>query len=112
MFLSLPSHGALDPEPIKRRQQQRSKGDRREEEEVKVTKPMELTEFGGEEETTTKDIAHLFAHLKRVCGEGDRVHYYSFVVDPKSFSRTVENMFHFSFLVKVSNCVVDVFVCV
>ena len=30
----------------------------------------------------------------------ESISYFAFVLDPKSFSRSVENMFHFSFLIK------------
>lgn len=95
-------HGALDMEPLKtKRQAQRKK---KESGEVQVEKPRELTDFEGEEETTTRDIAHLFIQLRKVCGEGGdgHVHYFRFLFHPTSFAQTVENMFHFSFLVKVS----------
>ena len=67
-----------------------------------ATKPKELSHFEEEEESTTKDVAHIFKHLKLACEEGKRrVHYFRFLVDPDSFAHTVENMFHFSFLIKV-----------
>ena len=66
--------------------------------------PKELVNFDEEEESTTKDVAHVLKYVKHACATGrkGRVHYFRFIVDPDSFSHTVENMFHFSFLVKVS----------
>ena len=67
-----------------------------------IERPKEVSALE-EEETTTQDVQHLFKILKPVCqrSEGGRVHYFKFLVDPQSFSRTVENIFHFSFLIKV-----------
>ena len=99
--LTPPSHGALDVDPIKTKQRQRL-GRKKESSETTASKPRELTQFENEEESTTKDVAHLFYHLKRLCGDGRRrVHYFTCLVDPESFSHSVENMFHFAFLVKV-----------
>lgn len=77
--------------------------------EATVSKPKELNAFEEEEESTTKDVAHIFEHLKIACHERDnRVHYFKFLLDPHSFSHTVENLFHFSFLVKVGSVPVHV----
>ena len=64
-----------------------------------------MSEFEEKEETTTRDVSIIMNTLKKLCPaqEGQRVHYFKFIVDPKSFSRTIENVFHFSFLVKVSD---------
>ena len=68
-----------------------------------VERPRQLSEFEEKEETTTRDVSIIMNTLKKLCPaqEGQRVHYFKFIVDPKSFSRTIENVFHFSFLVKV-----------
>ena len=87
-------------EPIKTKQRQKAEK-KKDTSEATVSKPRELKGFEEEEESTTKDVAHLFYHLKRICAEKGRVHYFTCLVDPESFSHTVENMFHFAFLVKV-----------
>jgi hypothetical protein len=93
-------YGALDVDPIKTKQRQKL-GRKKESSETTASKPRELTQFENEEESTTKDVAHLFYHLKRLCGDGRRrVHYFTCLVDPESFSHSVENMFHFAFLIK------------
>ncbi len=67
---------------------------------VKATKPKEVVNLEEEEESTTKDVARVLEALKIECEKRGRVHYFKFLVDPDSFAHTVENMFHFSFLVK------------
>lgn len=67
---------------------------------VEATKPKEVLDFGEEEESTTKDVAHIYGHVKKDCEKKGRLHYFKFLVDPDSFAHSVENMFHFSFLIK------------
>lgn len=68
-----------------------------------ASKPKELVNFEDEEESTTKDVALVLSCLKKECERHcrRRVNYFQFLVDPNSFAHTVENMFHFSFLIKV-----------
>lgn len=88
---------------------ERQKARKKPSSEAAVSKPKELTAFEEEEESTTKDVAHIFEHLKIACRESNnRVHYFKFLFDPNSFAHTVENLFHFSFLVKVGK----VYICV
>ena len=68
-----------------------------------VDTPKQMDGLEHEEESTTKDVQHMLHHLKVVCrGNREGVQYQRFLVDPNSYSRTVENIFHFSFLIKVS----------
>lgn len=60
--------------------------------EATVSKPKEITQFE-EEESTTKDVAHIFGHLKIACQEeGNRVDYFKFLVDPHSFAHSLHNI--------------------
>lgn len=98
-------YGALEVQPIRKREraaQRRRAGEGSGE----ATRPKELTNFEEETESTTKDVARILEYVKRACSKDGRVHYFTFLVDPdpnNGFSHTVENMFHFSFLVKVSS---------
>ena len=99
MFTILDSHGALDLQPLKKRARSARRKDRTTT--TEVNKPKEVTDFEEEEESTTKDVMHVFDCLKKACKKKGRVQYFTFLVDPMSFAHTVENMFHFAFLIKV-----------
>ncbi|CAF1209095.1 unnamed protein product [Rotaria sp. Silwood1] len=67
------------------------------------TRPEEVKEFNSElGEQTIKQIMHikrcLVERYKAV--DSSPIDYFEFVIDPKSFAKTVENMFHVSFLIK------------
>ncbi|KAK2726761.1 non-structural maintenance of chromosomes element 4 homolog A-like [Artemia franciscana] len=47
--------------------------------------------------TTEEYVKHIFKNLKKV---NRPVNYFEFLLDPKSFARSVENIFHFSFLIR------------
>ena len=94
----IPRLGALDLEPLKQRKKTRTP--RSKSQQAKATKPKEVVNLEEEEESTTKDVARVLDSLKEECKKLGRVHYFKFLVDPDSFAHTVENMFHFSFLVK------------
>ena len=65
-------------------------------------RPQKITALDNEEESTTKDVKKMFVALKEACDQDDVVHYFRFLLDPTSFARSVENIFHFSFLIKVT----------
>ena len=69
-----------------------------------TVRPSEVQEVGDSEEVTTRDVQHLLKHLKSAISRSPekRVNYFRFLVHPESFAQTVENIFHFSFLIKVS----------
>lgn len=103
VFRSAPTvdflYGALDIQPMKQKvQRQRQKKEPLGE----AKKPREIKLMEEEEEATTKDVTHLLGQLRRACSESgdDYVHFFEFLAHPSSFSQTVENVFHFSFLIK------------
>lgn len=90
-------YGALEPVPVL----QKIKVPRKPSTKSKtVERPKEVSSFE-EEETTTKDVSYIMSTLKKLCHSQKKVHYFKFIIDPDSFSHTVENIFHFAFLVKV-----------
>ena len=54
-------------------------------------------------------MQHVNRCLKEACRASGDVHYFTFIVDPQSYSHTVENIFHFSFLIKVCGIVLPVY---
>ena len=62
--------------------------------------PKELVNLDQQEEMTTKGVAVVLQSLKRACEDGRKINFFRFLVDPRSFSQTVENIFHFTFLIK------------
>ena len=95
------SYGALETVPLK--QIVRRAAPRRVGVTGAVDTPKQMHGMEQEEESTTKDVQHMLHHLKVACRDNrEGVQYQRFLVDPNSYSRTVENIFHFSFLIKVS----------
>jgi hypothetical protein len=67
------------------------------------TRPEEVKEFNSElGEQTIKQIMHIKRCLveRYRAAESSPIDYFEFVIDPISFAKTVENMFHVSFLIK------------
>lgn len=92
--------GALELQAVrKRKEPQRKQKDSSAN--VPASKPKEVLSFEEEEETTTRNVHHLLTCLRDACADDSEVHFFKFLVDPQSFSHTVENMFYLSFLVKV-----------
>ncbi|KAA8583959.1 hypothetical protein FQN60_015167 [Etheostoma spectabile] len=54
------------------------------------------------QEATEKEVERILGYLKSYYQDDPTspISYYEFVIDPKSFSRTVENIFHMSFLIR------------
>lgn len=69
---------------------------------VKELKEVEKTN----EETTAKMTEHVYILLKKFYESYDKepVDFFEFTVDPKSFGRSVENIFYLSFLVREGLC--------
>ena len=94
--------GALELQPVKKKKprEYQKRVDKEASAKGAGTRPKELLDMEEEEESTTKDVQHIFKHISRSCRDRGRVGYFQYLVDPDSFSHTVENMFHFSFLIK------------
>jgi len=63
-----------------------------------------VKEFNSElGEQTIKQIMHIKRCLveRYKAADSSPIDYFEFVMDPTSFAKTVENMFHVSFLIKV-----------
>ncbi len=71
-----------------------------------VTKPKEVV--SGETDLTETD--KLVRRMKRELRKQGKINFWDFVVDPDEdvgYARTVENIFHFSFLIKDMNAILD-----
>lgn len=79
---------------------------------AKVT-PQQLVKVdNNNEEATTKEVQRVFEALMRVTDPGDDkdpkvVSFFEFVTNPDSFSQTVENIFHLSFLINKGNAAIE-----
>eukprot|EP00178_Gracilaria_changii_P027922 TRINITY_DN931_c0_g1_i1.p5 TRINITY_DN931_c0_g1~~TRINITY_DN931_c0_g1_i1.p5 ORF type:complete len:336 (+),score=68.67 TRINITY_DN931_c0_g1_i1:1199-2206(+) len=89
------THFGNEPKEEVRKARERLKPDR-----IKTggpaTKPNQLKPTDLEETETDKQVAEMKRELQR----RKRCNFWLFVIDPKSFPRSVENVFHSSFLVK------------
>ena len=52
------------------------------------------------DESTKKDVQHVMMHVVQACKENGKVGYFHLLMDPSSFGRSVENMCHFTYLIK------------
>ncbi|XP_068597505.1 non-structural maintenance of chromosomes element 4 homolog A [Brachionichthys hirsutus] len=71
--------------------------------EAKRIMPTQLKKIeGSHQETTEKEVERILGYLKTYHKDDptSAISYYEFVIDPNSFSRTVENIFHTSFLIR------------
>ena len=64
----------------------------------------------GHQEVTTEEVERMVGILHQVTKNDDDsiepVSYFEFVINPHSFAQTVENIFHMSFVLKVSKSTV------
>lgn len=71
--------------------------------ELKRIMPTQLKRMeDSHQEATEKEVERILGYLKSYYQDDPTspISYYEFVIDPKSFSRTVENIFHTSFLIR------------
>ncbi|OQR74427.1 EP300-interacting inhibitor of differentiation 3-like [Tropilaelaps mercedesae] len=66
-----------------------------------ITEVHQVVSTEGLEEHTTKAVDRIFRAVRKLHEKGLMpVDFFEFVIDPESFSTTIENIFHLSFLVK------------
>ncbi|XP_063730389.1 non-structural maintenance of chromosomes element 4 homolog A-like isoform X2 [Eleginops maclovinus] len=93
------SFHAEPPSPKQRIERQRKAPTK----EVKRMMPTQLKKMGdSHQEATEKEVERILGYLKKYYQDDPTspIFYYEFVIDPNSFSRTVENIFHTSFLIR------------
>ncbi|XP_040034301.2 non-structural maintenance of chromosomes element 4 homolog A [Gasterosteus aculeatus] len=89
-----------EPPPPKQRLERQKKASTKE---AKRIMPTQLKRMeGSHQEATEKEVERILGYLKSYFQDDPTspILYYEFVIDPKSFSRTVENIFHTSFLIR------------
>lgn len=52
------------------------------------------------QDSTPREVEHIYSEIQKIVTKNNIVPFFETLVDPKSFSQTVENIFHASFLVK------------
>nr|XP_020452858.1 LOW QUALITY PROTEIN: non-structural maintenance of chromosomes element 4 homolog A-like [Monopterus albus] len=89
-----------EPPPPKQRIERQRKAPTKEAKRIMPTQLKKMEE--SHQEATEKEVERVLGHLKRYYQDDPEspIYYYEFVIDPNSFSRTVENIFHTSFLIR------------
>lgn len=104
-FLKIPPtfeyfYGALKSEPLVKKEVKT----RRVREKLVETKAITAKERNVEQEvdqdSTPKEVEHIEKEIVRLATDSEQVGFFEALVDPKSFTQTVENLFHTSFLIK------------
>ncbi|XP_042290028.1 non-structural maintenance of chromosomes element 4 homolog A [Thunnus thynnus] len=89
-----------EPPPPKQRTERQSKAPSKEAKRIMPTQLKKMEE--SHQEATEKEVERILGYLKSYYQDDPTspISYYEFVIDPNSFSRTVENIFHTSFLIR------------
>ncbi|XP_061601255.1 non-structural maintenance of chromosomes element 4 homolog A [Cololabis saira] len=89
-----------EPPPPKQRIERQKKVPSKEVKRIMPTQLKRMEE--SHQEATEKEVERILGYLKRYSqvDPTSAISYYEFVIDPNSFSRTVENIFHTSFLIR------------
>ncbi|KAM9477543.1 non-structural maintenance of chromosomes element 4 homolog A [Clarias gariepinus] len=89
-----------EPPPPRQRVERQRKAPSKEAKRIMPTQLRKMEE--SHQEATGKEVERIFGCLQGYFADDPQspILYYEFVVDPTSFSRTVENIFHTSFLIR------------
>ncbi|XP_026165333.1 non-structural maintenance of chromosomes element 4 homolog A isoform X1 [Mastacembelus armatus] len=89
-----------EPPPPKQRIERQRKVPSKEAKRIMPTQLKRMEE--SHQEATEKEVERILGYLKSYYQDdpSSPISYYEFVIDPNSFSRTVENIFHTSFLIR------------
>ncbi|KAM9726831.1 non-structural maintenance of chromosomes element 4 homolog A isoform 1-T5 [Menidia menidia] len=88
-----------EPPPPKPRIERQRKAPSKEAKRIMPTQLKKMEE--SHQEATEKEVERILGYLKSYHQDDPSpISYYEFVIDPNSFSRTVENIFHTSFLIR------------
>ncbi|XP_014907196.1 non-structural maintenance of chromosomes element 4 homolog A isoform X2 [Poecilia latipinna] len=88
-----------EPPPPKQRIERQRKAPSKEAKRIMPTQLKKMEE--SHQEATEKEVERILGYLKSYYQDDPSpISYYEFVIDPNSFSRTVENIFHTSFLIR------------
>ncbi|TDH01111.1 hypothetical protein EPR50_G00176880 [Perca flavescens] len=89
-----------EPPPPKQRIERQRKAPNKEAKRIMPTQLKKMEDSN--QEATEKEVERILGYLKSYYQDDPTspISYYEFVIDPNSFSRTVENIFHMSFLIR------------
>ncbi|XP_029305673.1 non-structural maintenance of chromosomes element 4 homolog A [Cottoperca gobio] len=89
-----------EPPPPKQKIERQRKAPSKEAKRIMPTQLKKMED--SHQETTEKEVERILGYLKTYYQDDPTspISYYEFVIDPRSFSRTVENIFHTSFLIR------------
>ncbi|XP_028325403.1 non-structural maintenance of chromosomes element 4 homolog A isoform X2 [Gouania willdenowi] len=89
-----------EPPPPKQKVERQRKAPTKEVKRIMPTQLKKMEE--SQHEATEKEVERILGYLKSYHHDDPTspISYYEFVIDPDSFSRTVENIFHTSFLIR------------
>ncbi|XP_035256072.1 non-structural maintenance of chromosomes element 4 homolog A isoform X3 [Anguilla anguilla] len=89
-----------EPPPPRQRVERQRKAPNKEVKRIMPTQVKKVDE--SHQEATEKEVERILGYLQQYHQEDPNspISYFEFVIDPRSFSRTVENIFHVSFLIR------------
>ncbi|KAJ8334044.1 hypothetical protein SKAU_G00413630 [Synaphobranchus kaupii] len=87
-----------EPPPPRQRVERQRKAPSKDVKRIMPTQVKKMDET--HQEATEKEVERVLGYLQQYHEADPPISYFEFVIDPKSFSRTVENIFHVSFLIR------------